>query len=146
MAPIESIESIESKGTIAVSGGQATEPDELVDRGARAWTVVLGAWCCLFCGFGWVNGEFPSVALPPFARFEHADNLMQSLLRPVSHRQEYYQNHQLRSYSSSSIAWILSLEPFVLFAAGLVIGRVSSAPKFPEREVFRAPSSGMNNH
>ncbi|KAJ5301143.1 tRNA(Thr) (cytosine(32)-N(3))-methyltransferase [Penicillium atrosanguineum] len=95
MAPIESIE---SKDTVAVSGGQATEPDELVDRGARAWTVVLGAWCCLFCGFGWVNA--------------------------IGIFQEYYQNHQLRSYSSSSIAWILSLEPFVLFAAGLVIGRV----------------------
>ncbi|KAJ5195399.1 major facilitator superfamily domain-containing protein [Penicillium cinerascens] len=95
MAPIELVE---SKGTVAVSGGQATEPDELVDRGARAWTVVLGAWCCLFCGFGWVNA--------------------------IGIFQEYYQNHQLRSYSSSSIAWILSLEPFVLFAAGLVIGRV----------------------
>jgi hypothetical protein len=42
--------------------------------------------------------------------------------------QEYYQNNQLHSYSASSISWILSLEPFVLFAAGLVIGRVNPAP------------------
>lgn len=38
--------------------------------------------------------------------------------------QDYYQTHQLRSYTSSSISWILSLEPFILFAAGIVIGRV----------------------
>lgn len=50
----------ESKDTIAVSD-QAADSDEQVDHGPRAWTVVLGAWCCLFCGFGWVNGE-----LPPF--------------------------------------------------------------------------------
>ncbi|OQE16648.1 hypothetical protein PENSTE_c023G06602 [Penicillium steckii] len=89
--------SIESKDTVAVSD-QTTEPDDLIDHGSRAWTVVLGAWCCLFCGFGWVNA--------------------------IGIFQEYYQTHQLRSYSSSSIAWILSLDPFVLFAAGLVIGRV----------------------
>jgi len=50
--------SIESKDTVAVSN-QAADSDEQVDHGPRAWTVVLGAWCCLFCGFGWVNGEFP---------------------------------------------------------------------------------------
>lgn len=87
----------ESKDTIAVSD-QAADSDEQVDHGPRAWTVVLGAWCCLFCGFGWVNA--------------------------IGIFQEYYQTHQLASYSSSSIAWILSLDPFVLFAAGLVIGRV----------------------
>lgn len=42
--------------------------------------------------------------------------------------QEYYQNNQLHSYSASSISWILSLEPFVLFAAGIVTGRVNLAP------------------
>jgi hypothetical protein len=41
--------------------------------------------------------------------------------------QEYYQSNQLHSYSASSISWILSLEPFVLFAAGIVIGRVNLA-------------------
>lgn len=38
--------------------------------------------------------------------------------------QDYYQHNQLREYSASSISWILSLEPFVLFAAGIVLGRV----------------------
>ncbi|EAW14582.1 putative MFS monocarboxylate transporter (Mct) [Aspergillus clavatus NRRL 1] len=69
-----------------------------MDEGPRAWTVVAGAWCCLFCGFGWVNA--------------------------IGIFQEYYQHNQLRNYSASSISWILSLEPFVLFAAGIVLGRV----------------------
>ncbi|CAG7916277.1 unnamed protein product [Penicillium olsonii] len=69
-----------------------------LDHGLRAWTVVIGAWCCLFCAFGWVNA--------------------------IGIFQEYYQNNQLSSYSASSISWILSLEPFVLFAAGLVTGRL----------------------
>ncbi|KAI1957045.1 hypothetical protein LOZ58_005967 [Ophidiomyces ophidiicola] len=72
--------------------------DDQVDHGLRAWLTVAGAWCCLFCGFGWVN------AIGVF--------------------QEYYQTHQLRHYSTSSISWILSLEPFALFAAGIVLGRV----------------------
>jgi hypothetical protein len=32
-----------------------------MDHGLHAWTVVAGAWCCLFCGFGWVNGELVHV-------------------------------------------------------------------------------------
>lgn len=28
-----------------------------LDSSIRAWTVVAGAWCCLFVSFGWVNGE-----------------------------------------------------------------------------------------
>ncbi|KAF7585204.1 hypothetical protein BBP40_011751 [Aspergillus hancockii] len=89
----------EPKGMVAATGRETQEDAAgQVDRGLRAWTVVAGAWCCLFCGFGWVN------AIGVF--------------------QDYYQNNQLRSYSASSISWILSLEPFVLFAAGLVIGRL----------------------
>lgn len=89
----------DAKSTVAATGSEALEdPASHVDRGLRAWTVVIGAWCCLFCGFGWVN------AIGVF--------------------QEYYQTHQLQSYTASSISWILSLEPYILFAAGLVIGRL----------------------
>lgn len=31
------------------------------DRGLRAWTVVVGAWCANLCGFGWVNCELASL-------------------------------------------------------------------------------------
>ncbi|KAE8357677.1 major facilitator superfamily domain-containing protein [Aspergillus caelatus] len=91
--------SAELKGTVAATGTETPEDaTRHVDHGFRAWTVVAGAWCCLFCGFGWVNA--------------------------IGIFQDYYQAHQLRTYSASSISWILSLEPFILFAAGLVIGRV----------------------
>lgn len=46
----------ESKTTVAVSGSEEEQFGQL-DQGLRAWTVVFGAWCCLFCAFGWVNGE-----------------------------------------------------------------------------------------
>lgn len=32
------------------------ETDNGLDGGFAAWSVVFGAWCCLFCAFGWVNG------------------------------------------------------------------------------------------
>lgn len=27
------------------------------DGGSEAWMVVLGAWCCSFCCYGWINSE-----------------------------------------------------------------------------------------
>lgn len=43
---------------VTVTTDEAMEyQEEQVDRGTRAWTVVAGAWCSLFCSFGWVNGE-----------------------------------------------------------------------------------------
>ena len=38
--------------------------------------------------------------------------------------QEYYQTHQLRNYSSSTIAWIPSLEAFMMFFGGPIVGRL----------------------
>ncbi|POR35487.1 hypothetical protein TPAR_04325 [Tolypocladium paradoxum] len=66
------------------------------DGGAAAWLVVLGAWCCSFCSPGWINsmGSF----------------------------QEYYQVGPLRDYSSSTIAWIPSLQLFFLFGLGPIVG------------------------
>ena len=28
------------------------------DGGLRAWLVVLGAWCSMFCTYGWINSTF----------------------------------------------------------------------------------------
>jgi hypothetical protein len=68
------------------------------DGGTKAWLVVLGAWCCSFCSPGWINsmGTF----------------------------QQYYELGPLHDYSSSTIAWIPSLQLFLLFGLGPVVGRL----------------------
>ncbi|KAI9666624.1 MAG: hypothetical protein M1821_004560 [Bathelium mastoideum] len=76
----------------------AFNPADFPDGGAKAWSVVAGGWCCLFVSFGWINciGVF----------------------------QNYYQTHMLSSYAPSTVAWIPSLEAFMMFAGGPVIGKV----------------------
>ncbi|CAM1508849.1 Fc.00g025880.m01.CDS01 [Cosmosporella sp. VM-42] len=68
------------------------------DGGLVAWLVVLGAWCTSFCSFGWINS--------------------------VGAFQEYYQNDLLRNYSSSTIAWIPSLQIFFMMGMGPIIGKL----------------------
>lgn len=60
--------------------------DEIPDGGTTAWLVVFGTWCTSFCSFGWINS--------------------------VGVFQDYYQRHLLSDYSSSTIAWIPSLQIF----------------------------------
>ena len=87
-----------------VTGG--ANPADFPDGGFEAWTVVLGGWCCLFCSFGWINcvGIF----------------------------QDYYQTHQLKSYPPSTVAWIPSLEIFMMFFGGTFMGKVfdSYGPRY----------------
>jgi MFS family permease len=73
-------------------------PADFPDGGREAWLTLLGAWCCLYCSFGWINciGIF----------------------------QEVYERDQLRNYSSSAVAWIPSAELFMMFAGGIVFGKV----------------------
>ncbi|KAK5136692.1 hypothetical protein LTR08_002345 [Meristemomyces frigidus] len=73
-------------------------PSQYPDGGRQAWLCVAGGFCCLFCSFGWINciGVF----------------------------QAYYQTHQLRAYSSSTIAWIPSLEIFIMFLGGPIVGKL----------------------
>ncbi|KAH7369981.1 riboflavin transporter MCH5 [Rhexocercosporidium sp. MPI-PUGE-AT-0058] len=73
-------------------------PADFPDGGLEACLVVLGGWLCLFCSFGWINciGVF----------------------------QEYYQEHLLSGYSSSTVSWIPSLELFMMFVGGPVFGKV----------------------
>ncbi|KAF0644274.1 hypothetical protein FPSE5266_03389 [Fusarium pseudograminearum] len=68
------------------------------DGGLEAWLVVLGAWCTSFCSFGWINS--------------------------VGAFQEYYQNDLLKEYSSSTIAWIPSLQIFFIMGMGPIIGKL----------------------
>jgi hypothetical protein len=76
----------------------AFNPRDNPDGGLQAWLCVTGDFCILFCSFGWINciGVF----------------------------QDYYQTHQLRSYSPSTVSWISSLEAFFMFAGGPVIGKL----------------------
>ncbi|KAL5358545.1 major facilitator superfamily domain-containing protein [Aspergillus floccosus] len=68
------------------------------DGGLNAWLVVLGAWCCSFSSPGWINS--------------------------VGSFQQYYESGPLKDYSSSTIAWIPSLQLFFLFALGPIVGIV----------------------
>ena len=74
-------------------------PSQFPDGGKDAWLCLLGGFCCLFCSFGWLNclGVF----------------------------QNYYQFNQLRDYSPSTIAWIASLEIFMMFLPGPIVGFVN---------------------
>ncbi|CAK3990600.1 monocarboxylate permease [Lecanosticta acicola] len=67
-------------------------PRENPDGGTQAWLTVFGAFLTLFCSFGWIN--------------------------TIGVWQAYYETHQLAQYTSSEIAWIPSLEAFMMFFLG----------------------------
>jgi len=97
---VEAEADLEKGGVIpksaVVPGG--VNPADFPDGGLVAWLVVLGGWCCLFCSFGWINciGVF----------------------------QEYYQEHLLSQYTSSTVAWIPSMEVFMMFLGGPIFGKI----------------------
>ncbi|KAG6022524.1 hypothetical protein E4U40_004539 [Claviceps sp. LM458 group G5] len=64
------------------------DDDDFPDGGFDAWLVVLGAWCVSFCSYGWINS--------------------------VGTFQEYYQNGPLKEYTASQIAWIPSMQIFLM--------------------------------
>ncbi|KAK9376094.1 major facilitator superfamily domain-containing protein [Lipomyces chichibuensis] len=76
------------------------------DGGRQAWLCVVGGFCSQFCSFGWLNtcGVF----------------------------QEYYLQHQLKGYSATTVSWISSLQMLILFAGGLIVGRLfdSYGPRY----------------
>ncbi|KAF2731872.1 MFS general substrate transporter [Polyplosphaeria fusca] len=64
--------------------------------GTAAWLVVFGAWCVSFCSWGWLNS--------------------------IGVFQQYYDTTLLSDYSPSTVAWIPSLQVFLISALGPVIG------------------------
>ncbi|TVY25614.1 Fujikurins efflux protein [Lachnellula hyalina] len=82
-------------------------PTDFPDGGLQAWLVVVGGFCAVFCGFGWINciGVF----------------------------QNYYEHNQLKHYSSSTIAWIPSTQSFMLFFPGFLAGKMTDemGPRIP---------------
>ncbi|KAI1011746.1 hypothetical protein LB503_004814 [Fusarium chuoi] len=69
-----------------------------IDGGHRAWLSTFGAWWAMFITFGWVN------SLGVF--------------------QSYYEQTLLPEYSTSSIAWIASVQQCLTYSMGIVLGRV----------------------
>ncbi|KAI9830253.1 MAG: hypothetical protein M1819_005780 [Sarea resinae] len=94
----EDPEEVEKDLEKAAAPPHPMHPSAFPDGGLEAWLVVMGAFCCLFCSFGWINciGVF----------------------------QEYYQTHQLKDFSSSTVSWISSLETFMMFLGGPIIGKL----------------------
>lgn len=86
------------EGQITEKRPSGPNPADFPDGGLKAWSVALGGWCCLFTSFGWINciGIF----------------------------QTYYQGHQLSHYSPSVVAWIPSVETFMMYSVAPVYGKV----------------------
>ncbi|RKL51274.1 hypothetical protein BFJ72_g727 [Fusarium proliferatum] len=73
-------------------------PNWPIDGGHRAWLSTFGAWWAMFITFGWVN------SLGVF--------------------QSYYEQTLLPDYSTSSIAWIASVQQCFTYSMGIVLGKV----------------------
>ncbi len=85
------------------------------EGGLRAWSVAIGCAGLLFSTFGYVNAFgycTCSILYVPVA----------NLTKHISVFQQYYQTHQLRHESPSTISWIGSLQIFFLFGGNLVGG------------------------
>ncbi|KAH7374680.1 major facilitator superfamily domain-containing protein [Plectosphaerella cucumerina] len=74
---------------------------EYPEGGLKAWLVVLGAWCALASGAGWLNS-------------------MGVLMAWIS-------QNQLRDVPESTTAWIFSLYGFALYFCGAQIGPIFDA-------------------
>ena len=75
--------------------------DDFPEGGVQAWSVVIGSFCGLFAVFGIINST---------AVF-----------------QEYFSTHQLSQYSPGQIGWIFSLQLFLTFFGGGLIGPIFDA-------------------
>ena len=114
-------------------------PDQYPDGGFKAWLVTAGAFFCVFCSFGWINCEHTLE--------EKHDVKSVNKGSGIGIFQDYYQLHQLRSYSSSTISWIASLQLFIMFA-GVRYHSVSSSRIGPTTQhadhARRVPSSAAS--
>lgn len=77
------------------AGPPGFNPADFPDGGLKAWLVVFGGWCALFCTFGLINcvGVFV----------------------------EYYARGPLSQYSVSVVSWITSVQVFLMTFTGVVV-------------------------
>jgi len=107
-------------GSPALTLSNPMDPAAYPEGGLKAWTVVFGANLALIVSFGWINCQYP----PPCPRpIPSRDDFPLMLWTGIGVFQEYYETHQLRDYTSQEVAWIPSLEAFMMFAGGLWVGR-----------------------
>lgn len=80
-----------------------SEKDEVVypEGGLQAWLVVLGSFCGMVAGFGYMN--------------------------TIGIYQAYISTHQLSDYDEATIGWIFSVYVFLSFGCGISIGPVFDA-------------------
>ena len=71
------------------------------EGGLQAWLVVLGSFCGMLAGFGYMN--------------------------TIGVYQAYISTHQLQEYDPSTIGWITSVYVFLSFGCGVTIGPVFDA-------------------
>lgn len=102
--------------TTDVTAPGPMDPSSFPDGGLKAWLVVFGGACCLSVSFGWINCESP-------IHLFHNCNLL-TMTTGIGVFQAYYQPALLSSYSPSTIAWISSIEAFMMFALGPIFGFV----------------------
>ena len=55
--PIEGAADLERGTPEAKPAFTGFDPSSFPDGGLQAWLAVSGAFCCLFCSFGWINCE-----------------------------------------------------------------------------------------
>ena len=77
---------------------RTSQAEAAPDGGVEAWFVVFGGWCCYLSSYGWLSS--------------------------IGVFQTYYEQTLLRSYSSSTISWILSVQAFILSGMAPVNGKI----------------------
>lgn len=82
-------------GTGEGEGDESSE-DKYPEGGSRAWLVVLGSWCAIFPSMG--------------------------LLNTIGILHAWTTQHQLASYSSSSVGWIYGVFAFCLYFGSAQVG------------------------
>lgn len=88
------------------------------DGGLRAWTTILGCFLLSFTSYG-----------EQLAHHLIIHHLTRSVgqLNAFGVFQTYYAEHQLSGRSDSDISWIGSLQLGLIYAGGLVLGRMFDA-------------------
>jgi len=105
-----------ANSTTDVTAPGPMDPSSFPDGGLKAWLVVFGGACRLSVSFGWINCKSP-------IHLFHNCNLL-TMTTGIGVFQAYNQTALLSSYSPSTIAWISSIEAFMMFALGPIFGFV----------------------